>query len=116
MLDGQTDIQIWEKRNVLNMHHHWYKTHSNIGNNIYLDIQNCRYSIDSLHFKMLYILDKHKIYREQTFLSLEDVKKYLSSCDQAHDHIILVCAVLDLLVPDILVNNGSTKNYNKIIY
>ena len=38
----------------------WYKTRSNISDNVCLDIQNCRYSIDSLHFKMPYILDKQR--------------------------------------------------------
>jgi hypothetical protein len=57
---GWTDGQTWEKLNGLDIHYHWYKTRSNISDNVSLDIQNCRYSIDSLHFKMLYILDKHR--------------------------------------------------------
>ena len=56
-MDGRTDM---EKINGLDIHYHWYKTRSNISDNVCLDIQNCRYSVDSLHFKMPYILDKHR--------------------------------------------------------
>ena len=48
-----------------------------------------------------------------TFLSREAVKKYLSSCDQAHDQMIRLCAVLDLFVPDIFVKSGSESNQSR---
>jgi hypothetical protein len=49
-----------------------------------------------------------------TFLSLDAVAKYLSSCDQQHDQIIRECRQVFLSTLAIHENNGSVKINDKI--
>ena len=53
--------------------------------------------------------------QDRTFLSLEAVAKYLSSCDQQHDQMILECTQVFLSTPATLMNIGSEMGNTIVI-